>query len=289
MSDYMIEPYVYYDERYPSHWINQDVAKHITKVLENKGFEVIDADETKKLMERAISESLEEEIVVVFSQDVIPEKLVDNPTSPTANSLIRKFLNNGHSIVWIGDIPLLHVGFSNGEKRTLSNTIAQQVLGLDPSVPSVSIPVRLTYYGYMLQLPIWIGTRPHKGLASNISGVRLIPLSVSPYGNHAFIISYYKGHTMHAFSGFVRLYDMMLDKREKINEDIIRGIINVVFRNPISYVWREVQRLQERVRNIEEDLRTAFSTLKSELNNLGKTLDKILKLIEKERNNINSY
>ena len=189
MNEYIMRPYVYYDERYPSHWINPDVAKRIANSLENIGFKVIDADETKKLMENAIMSSLGEEIVIVFAQDVVPEKLVDNPSSPTANSLIRRFLNNGHSIVWMGDIPLLHVGFSNGEKRSLTNTVVQQVLGLDPNVLHVNASVKHTYFGYMLPLPIWVGTRPHRGLAPNISGIGFIPLSISPHGLMVFMHS----------------------------------------------------------------------------------------------------
>jgi len=284
MNTYTIRPYVYYDEKYPSHWISPDVAKRIASLLESMGFEVVNADETKKLMEKAITAPLREEVVIVFSQDVIPEKLVDNPSSPTANSLIRRFLNNGHSVVWLGDIPLLHIGFSNGEKRTLTNVIVQQVLGLDPNIPHVSAPVRHTHFGYMLQLPTWVGTRPHRGLAPNISGVNFIPLSISPHGVHAFIVAYHKGPVgtgfTFTFSGFIRLYDMVLDKTEKLSENMIRGIVNVVFRNPMFHAWIVIQEMQKRIHNLEEELRTSFNTLKSELDNLGKILDQILKLVK---------
>ena len=266
-----IRPYVYYDERYPSHWINKIVAKQIADSLEKNEFEIINADETKNIMQEALK-NVKEEIVIIFSQDVVPEILTDNPSSPTANSLLRRFLNSGHSIVWMGDIPLLHIGFSNGEKRTLTNTIAQQVLGLDPNVSHVNVPVRHTQFGYMLQLPTWIGTRPHKGTAPNIRGIGFIPLSISTHGVHAFIITYYRSPTGHyALSGFIRLYDMMLDRPEKLRGDIIKGIINIVYRNPLSFI-------QKRVHYLKEDLDTKFNVLKSELDNLGKILDKILEL-----------
>lgn len=278
MNMHTIKPYVYYDEKYPSHWISPDVAKHITSLLESMGFEVIDADETKKLMEKAIATTPREEIVIVFSQDVIPEKLVDNPSAPTINSLIRRFLNNGHSIVWLGDVPLLHIGFNNGEKRTLTNSVVQQVLGLDPNIPNVSASVRHTIYGYMFQLPTWIGTRPHRGA----SGVYLLPLSISTHGVHAFIISYYRTQTGHfTLSGFIRLYDMVLDKREKLSQDMIRGIVNFVFRNPMLYIWTEIQEIRKKAHNLEEELRTSFDTLRSELDNLGKIINQILELVKK--------
>jgi len=287
MSAHAIRPYVYYDERYPSHWISPDVAKHIASSLESMGFEVINADETRELMKKTVKTQLREEIVIVFSQDVVPEKLVDNPSSPTVNSLIRRFLNNGHSVVWLGDIPLLHIGFSNSDKRTLTTAVVQQVLGLDPNIPHISAPVRHTHFGYMLQLPTWVGTRPHRGLAPNISGVNFFPLSISSHGVHAFIVVYHKGPAgaspIFTFSGFIRLYDMVLDKTEKLSENMIRGIVNIVFRNPMFQAWTVLQEMQKRIHNLEEELKTSFSTLKSELDNLGKILDQILKLVRESR------
>ena len=279
----MVRPYVYYDERYPSHWIAKAVAKRMANALKKVGFKIVNAEEVRDLMQEALRTPLREEIVIVFSQDVVPDILVDNPSSPTANSLLRRFLNRGHSIVWMGDVPLLHVGFNDGRKQSLTPGVVQHVLGLSPEIPNVKAPVRHTYLGWILQLPIWVGTRPHKGLAPGISGVGFHHLSLSSHGVHAFIVSYY-GQTpfWHPVSGFIRLYDMMLNRSEVLSDEIIRGIVNVVFRNPLVSIQKSLDKLYERVREIEESLNTKFETLRSELDNLGKILDKILKLAEEK-------
>lgn len=169
--------------------------------------------------------------------------------------------------------------------RKFTNT-AGRVLELSPNVSPVNVPVRLTFYGYMLQLPVWIGMKPHKGLAPTVSGVLyLTPLSMSAYGVHAFIISYYRvpldaGRTF-LFSGFIRIYDTKLNINE-LGEDVIKGIVNATFRAPLYYVHTLTQ-IQKRISHLEENLHSSFNTLKSELDNLSKILDKILKLIEKNR------
>ena len=276
MNEY-IDPYVYYDKRYPSHWIKPEVSEYMAGILRDMGFRVINADEAKKLMKNATKSS--KEIVVVFSQDVIPEKLLDNPSSPTSNSLIRRFLNNGHSVIWLGDTPLLYVGFSNGEKRSLATAFIQKVLSLDPNIANAKIHVRHTLYGHLLQLPMWMGAKPHRGTGT----VGFIPLSISIHGIHAFIASYYKAPTGHyAFSGLIRLYDMILDSQEKLNQNMIRGIVNAVFRNYVFHLWAELNETQKNLHELNEELKTSFNTVKSELDNLGKILDQILKLAKEK-------
>lgn len=43
------------------------------------------------------------------------------------------------------------------------------------------------------------------------------------------------------------------------------------------HTWIVVQEMQKRIHNLEEELRISFDTLKSELDNLGKILNQILK------------
>jgi len=74
----------------------------------------------------------------------------------------------------------------------------------------------------------------------------------------------------------------MLNRPEVLSDEIIRGIVNVVFRNPLVLIQKSLDKLYERVREMEEGLNTKFGTLRSELDNLGKILDKILKLAEEK-------
>lgn len=117
-----VKPFVYYDERYPTSWIADNSAKQIVEFLEKRGFEVIDATDLKRVVTDYASKPYSEEAVIVFSRDVVPDVILDNPTNPTANSPLRRCLNAGHSIVWLGDIPLFYVGYSDGRKQKLPLT-----------------------------------------------------------------------------------------------------------------------------------------------------------------------
>jgi len=259
-----IKPFVYYDERYPTNWVSDNVAKQMVKFLEEKGFEVVDATDLKKVMaDYTTTKVHNEEVVIVFSRDIVPDVVLDNPTNPTVNSLIRRYLNAGHSIVWLGDIPLYYVGYNNGEKRNLPPNACQTVLGLNSNVLQVSYKVRLTFYGLMYDLPAWIGKRPHVGV---IAGVDFIPLAISWHSNrrvyHGFIASYVR-----QLSGFIRIYDFEMQK--PLGPEYLEAIYTItIMRNPIIYLMREVRKLNER-------LETKFNTIKHEVDSLVEHIKKI--------------
>ena len=52
--------------------------------------------------------------VIVFSMDKAPDTILN---SIDANSIVRKFLDAGGKIVWIGDIPFWNIGKKKGEKK----------------------------------------------------------------------------------------------------------------------------------------------------------------------------
>lgn len=268
--------YVYYDERYPYSWIPHNIAKIIARELEKYDFEAIDATSLKNILSEG-SKTIDKEYVVVFAQDVVPDLILDNPDNPTANSLLRLFLNVGHSIVWIGDVPLYYIGKIDGGKiNTLNAT--QNVLGINSNFIDTNKPVMLTVYGIMFGLPTWIGTRPH--LSSQVSGT-LAPWALATAIDnrqylHAFVIPYKR-----APFGFIRIYDFPINKADFITEQFIRGIISVATRNLVTPIWSEIKILSERVNKIAEELDTKFSTLKSEIDSLRTMVDEILEL-EKE-------
>jgi len=268
--------YVYYDERYPYSWIPHDIAKIIARELEKYDFEAIDATSLKNILSEG-SKTTDKEYVVVFAQDVVPDLILDNPDNPTANSLLRLFLNVGHSIVWIGDVPLYYVGKIDGGKINTPNAM-QNVLGINSNFIDTNKPVMLTVYGIMFGLPTWIGTRPH--LSSQVSGTPTPWALATAIDNrqylHAFVIPYKQ-----APFGFIRIYDFPINKADFITEQFIRGIISVATRDLVTPIWSEIKILSERVNKIAEELDTKFSTLKSEIDSLRTMVDEILKL-EKE-------
>lgn len=258
-----VKPFVYYDERYPTSWIADNVAKQIVEFLEKRGFEVIDATDLKRVVTDYASKPYSEEAVIVFSRDVVPDVILDNPTNPTANSPLRRYLNVGHSIVWLGDIPLFYVGYGDGRKQNLPPNACQIVLGLNPNPPHVSYRVRLTFYGLMYNLPEWMGKRPHTGVAA---GIDFIQLAKSGHANrvvyHGFIASYVK-----PFSGFIRIYDF--EMRKPLDPEYLEALYTIaIIRNPIGYLMQEVRKLSER-------LETKFNTIKSEVDSLVEYFKKI--------------
>ncbi|MHA1859754.1 MAG: hypothetical protein ACTSVF_01480 [Candidatus Asgardarchaeia archaeon] len=111
----MTKTVVYFDERYPSSWIDKDRwGKKIVEYMESKGFEKKDAEELKSWLKERLKGKDSYETVVVFSQDMVPETVLSSLNSP--NDLIRRYLDAGGRIVWIGDHPFWSKAVLRGDK-----------------------------------------------------------------------------------------------------------------------------------------------------------------------------
>ena len=259
-----VKLFVYYDEKYPTNWLSDKVAKQIVSFLEKRNFEVIDASNLRRVLTEYAGKPHSEEAVVVFARDVLPDLVLDNPANPSANSPLRRYLNAGHTVVWLGDIPLYYVGSSDGTKRNLPSNACQIVLGINPAQHLGSYHrVKLTQYGLMYGLPVWAGRRPHPPGAT-MAGIEIIPLALSRHGNqvlyHGFIASYARS----SFSGFIRIYDFVMDK--PIAQEYLEALHAIaVMRSPITY-------LLDKIRELSERLETKFNTLKSEVDSLAEYL-----------------
>jgi hypothetical protein len=100
--------------------------------------------------------------VVVFSMDRAPDTILD---SNDANSLVRKFLDAGGKIVWIGDVPFWHIGRSEPKKddqNYYQRAAHMAILGVNPVVRTASSePVNITRIGKTFGLKHrWSGVRP---------------------------------------------------------------------------------------------------------------------------------
>jgi hypothetical protein len=104
-----IETVVYRDDEYPSMWIddNRGYPDKIAQYLQNKGLIIKKADELKRFMVKSVEEGVAHEKLVVFAQDVIPDMIAEDYYS---NTTFREFLDQGGSILWIGDIPAFYFG-----------------------------------------------------------------------------------------------------------------------------------------------------------------------------------
>jgi hypothetical protein len=65
--------------------------------------------------------------VIVFAEHRVPEALV-NEVSP--NALIRKYLDAGGKIVWLGPDPIAWKRDSTGKMLGIDYTVAQKILGI---------------------------------------------------------------------------------------------------------------------------------------------------------------
>lgn len=270
--------FIYYDEEYPTSWISRKASKQIADFLSKYGFKQVNAAELGKVMEEGVRKHLEQgEVVIVFSQDVVPDSILDNPESPTSNSLLRRFLDSGHSIVWVGDIPLYYVGTAE-RKITVGDNGRQNVLGLTQPINNLPSPrfVRPVGVGMQLGLPPWQGQRPMQYTSTPASHrPQVVALGIHPFeassSYHAFFARYTP--TNHSeFSGFIRIYDMVI---EKLTDEQLFGILSSALRYNInSIAYRDLEQLTQ-------SINSKFDTLKSEVENIiSPKLDEILEKLE---------
>jgi len=98
-----MEMVVYHDEHYASSWINKEWSKEIVKYLEEKGLNKKNAIQLREWIEAKLDENSSHESAIIFSQDMVPETILGPLNSP--NDLIRRYLDAGGRVVWIGDHP----------------------------------------------------------------------------------------------------------------------------------------------------------------------------------------
>ena len=100
---------VYRDESYPSAWLEDRLGHpdRIASFLGKKGLVLKNASELRQFMKDGIKSNRCYDKLVVFSQDIVPDTIVENKT---VGVTIREFLDSGGSILWMGDIPLFYLG-----------------------------------------------------------------------------------------------------------------------------------------------------------------------------------
>jgi hypothetical protein len=155
-----------YDNEHPWNWIEPKMGKDIAEFLEGEGFQILNADRLRNVMlsvvKREEEEGGEERIVViVFAQDIAPDTVL-NDSSPTA--LVRQYLDNGGSIIWIGDIPFWQQVKTDGNKRDhdwWQKGAPTNILGVNPAFPAQLSRAKITRAGKTFGLKSeWTGIRP---------------------------------------------------------------------------------------------------------------------------------
>lgn len=124
---------VYYDNHRATSWIGDVAGEVLASELEKGGFEKVNVDKLKSTLEETIKKNDAKGYVVIFARDVVPHDVFDivNENNPftippniipnnitlkipniiksPGNSRLIKFIYNGGTVVWLGDIPFWYV------------------------------------------------------------------------------------------------------------------------------------------------------------------------------------
>jgi hypothetical protein len=141
-------------------WIGLENAKRIAKYFEERNFKRKNSSELGKWINQAILYGNAAKTLVVFAQDVAPYDVFDDVSS---NALIRQYLDNGGTILWIGDVPFFYRAEWNGNyfTREVISSGALEVLGVVPVSMIVSSRFSITRNGYKYGLKTnWASLRP---------------------------------------------------------------------------------------------------------------------------------
>jgi len=163
LTECEIEIVVYRDSNYPSMWIDDSAGypDKIAQHLKDKGLKLLNANELREFLIRSIEEGTANKKLVVFSQDVIPDTIAEDYYS---NVTLREFLDQGGSVLWIGDIPAFYIGKEGKrlDKEAWRRGAPVFMLGVVPIFAnSVKTTVSFTELGSKLGLKYrWSGVRP---------------------------------------------------------------------------------------------------------------------------------
>jgi len=129
---------LYYDERYPSNWVNpRATLMYLKGVLEslNVPYRILNADELRDFMRRETG-------IVIFTSDVAPDTVWDG----SEDSLMLRWLREGGTIVWTGDWELYYIGYADGSMVHLSGS-ENKLLGREVTAAIEGVLVRSTESG----------------------------------------------------------------------------------------------------------------------------------------------
>ncbi|MFA5138205.1 MAG: hypothetical protein WC728_03150 [Elusimicrobiota bacterium] len=120
---------VFYDPRYPSSMVeDHDV---LAKALRQRGgYEVMDARRLREWMLAGI-EAGAAGAVCVMAHGIAPDTVAESPSS---SCTLRRFMDSGGRVVWIGDIPFFYQGErgigGSGPMKAWGDDAHQRVLGI---------------------------------------------------------------------------------------------------------------------------------------------------------------
>lgn len=153
-------------------WIGLDNAERIARYFEEKNFERKDSDGLGRWMNHVTSHQECDDTIVVFAQDIAPYDVFDDFSS---HALVRQYLDNGGTILWMGDVPFFyrtewrggHFELNDFMDRSESKYPVRRILshidilGVIPVTMIASSRFSITRKGYKYGLKsAWASARP---------------------------------------------------------------------------------------------------------------------------------
>jgi len=209
-----VEKVVYYDKNYPTSWVYY--PEELAKFLKEKNFVQVNAKELEIWMKNRIEKEGVVGTVCVLTMGVVPVEII---TPADRSCLLYKYLRGGGRVVWVGDYPLLHIGYPGGYYKTYDINLGWDILQIwgDRMEPTTEAPLAtITSEGkeWGMSLP----EKVHTPVGSiNVSKV-FSDIDPTMCG------SWLKNMApSHPYSGFIRYRATLYDGRDRrMNEDVYR-------------------------------------------------------------------
>ncbi|MEM0483724.1 MAG: endo-1,3-alpha-glucanase family glycosylhydrolase, partial [Pyrobaculum sp.] len=135
---------VFYDPRYPNSWLSPEesffIKKYLTDVFRlfnlSLSLQIVNATDLKTLLSSGWRG------ILIMAHDIAP----DTVWNGDGDSLLIKWLQEGGTLVWTGDMELFYIGYSNGSKVAVGDktrllygeSLVAQVPALNCSIKFIS-------------------------------------------------------------------------------------------------------------------------------------------------------
>lgn len=122
--------FIYYDEKYPSNWINKGISKklalEIENVLKNGNFNsVIGGADDLRLFMQSKSHG-----IVIMTMDIAPDTIFKEHNF----SIVKNWLENGGILIWMGDWEFYYSGDNGGNKITTYEEGAKKIFDFSDGI-----------------------------------------------------------------------------------------------------------------------------------------------------------
>lgn len=204
---------VYHDAQYPTSWVTKEISELISTYLTQRGFKEVNADNLAKIMYEMIRANAATNTVLVLAQDIVPTTIAHRPSPDT---IMRRYLDVGGRVVWIGDVPFYYQGHFD-EKTVNWGVIGEHEILKVYTRFTWPLHTDITDDGVRWGLKLeWTGYRPVDPLYSNLTHV--LACSMAGTFAHAWFKNF---NSDHPNSGFLRMWDYTLhDVSDRMLEEL---------------------------------------------------------------------